>query len=134
VAVDAPIPGAETGGSEAGPDTLPDIAPDLVVDLMPDILTPRPDAGLDAGSCIQRFQANGYSLGMDASIAACSSCKDSGGNSLESTCKTMIDCLQPAWPCLTSGNCWRDCRNDAHADSVAESCVVTLTSAACSAH
>jgi hypothetical protein len=136
VPADAPNPGAETGGlesgPEAGPDASPDIAADLPVDLTPDT-SPRPEAGLDAGNCIQRFQADGYSLGTDASTAACGGCKDSGGNSLESTCKAMIACLQPLWPCSSAANCWRDCRNNAHADSVAEACVVSLTSAACGA-
>jgi hypothetical protein len=138
VPIDTPPVGPEAGGPEPrpepGPDAPPDIARDLTVDLTPDTTPPRPEAGLDAGNCIQRFQGNGYSLGRDASIAACSACKDTGGGSLESNCKKMIDCLQPLWPCAQDADCWVNCRNSAAGSSVLDSCVATLTSAACGTH
>ena len=133
--VDAPNVGTETGGPESGPepgpDAPPDIARDLPVDLTPDIPPPPHDTGVDAGNCVQRFKTNGYSLGTDASIAGCSSCKDSGGNSLEQKCIAMINCLQPLWPCSTSDMCWTNCGNAAGADGQAQGCVATLTTAAC---
>jgi hypothetical protein len=105
-----------------------------VVDLTPDTTPPRPEAGLDAGNCIQRFQANGYSVGTDASIAACSGCF-AGSNSKELQCKAMIDCLQPSWPsCAQGSGCWLNCRNTSGSDVVVENCVATLTSAACGTH
>jgi hypothetical protein len=90
-------------------------------------------ARADAGNCIQELQSSGYSVGTDASIAACSACKDNGGGSLESNCKKMIDCLQPLWPCAQDADCWVNCRNSAAGSSVLDSCVVNLTSAACGA-
>ncbi|HJX54641.1 MAG TPA: hypothetical protein VJ801_17880, partial [Polyangia bacterium] len=138
VPVDTPPVGPEAGGPEPrpepGPDAAPDIARDLTVDLTPDTTPPRPEAGLDAGNCIQRFQANGYSLGTDASIAACSGCF-AGSTSKEPQCKAMIDCLQPSWPsCARGSGCWLSCQNTTGSDAVVESCVATLTTAACGAH
>ena len=134
----ADTPRAEASGleprPEPGPDAPPDTPQDLAVDLTPDTSPPRPEAGLEAGNCIQRFKANGYSLGTDASIAACSACKTSGGDSLQKVCTAMIDCLIPVWPCSTSGSCWLDCSNAASADSVGQACVASLTTAACASH
>lgn len=122
--------GAETGGPEPGQDAAPDIARDLTPDLTPDISPPPPDTGGDASYCIQRFQANGYSLGTDASISACSSCRENG-ISYESQCKTWIGCLQSSWPCARGDYCWMDCQHAVNGDSVLETCVWNLASAAC---
>jgi hypothetical protein len=128
----APEASGPEPGPEPGPDAAPDIARDLVVDLTPD--TPRPEAGLDAGTCIQRFQASGYSLGTDAAIAACSGCIENS-TPKESQCKAMIDCIQPSWPSCTRGSpCWTNCQNTSGSDSVVETYVATLVSAACGTH
>ena len=121
-------------GPEPGPDGAPDLPRDLLVDLTPDTTPPRPEAGLDAGNCIQRFQENGYSLGRDASIAACSGCF-AGSTSKEPQCKAMIGCLQPSWPsCARGSGCWLNCQNTTGSDSAVENCVAILTSAACASH
>ena len=137
VVADAPLPGAETGkpesGPEPGPDALRDIAPDRAPDLTPDTSPPRPEAGLDAGNCIQRFQANGYSLGTDASTAACSGCIENLV-SKETQCRAMIDCMAPLWPsCAPASSCWTTCHNDTNSDSVVQDFVANLTRAACGA-
>ena len=125
--------GGPESGPEPGPDAPPDLARDLAPDLTPDISPPPPDTSVDASICLQRFQANGYSLGTDASISACSSCSENG-NSYESQCKTWIGCLQSSWPCARGDYCWMDCQNRVEGDAVLESCVWTLTSAACGSH
>jgi hypothetical protein len=137
VVADAPLPGAETGKPEPrpepGPDALPDIAPDRAADLTPDTSPPRPEAGLDAGNCVQRFEANGYSLGTDASTAACSGCFENL-ISREALCKAMIHCLAPSWSSCGQGtSCWTQCLNQSGSNSIVETCVVNLTRAACSA-
>ena len=129
-----PEAGKPEPAPEPGPDAALDTPQDLAVDLTPDLSPPRPEAGLDAGNCIQRFQAGGYSLGTDAAIAACSGCR-AGSNSKEPQCKAMIDCLQPLWAsCARGSGCWLNCQNTTGSDSVVESCVATLTSAACGTH
>jgi len=137
VVADAPLPGAETGKPESrpepGPDALPDLALDRAPDLTPDISPPRPEAGLDAGSCIEKFRTNGYSLGTDASPAACSSCMENM-ISREAPCKAMIDCVAPGWPaCARGTGCWTTCQNNSGSNSVVETCVANLTNAACGA-
>jgi hypothetical protein len=137
VVADAPLPGAETGKPESrpepGPDALPDIAPDRAADLTPDTSPPRPEAGPDAGSCIEKFRTNGYSLGTDASPAACSSCIENL-ISREALCKAMIDCVAPGWPaCARGTGCWTTCQNNSGSNSVVETCVANLTNAACGA-
>ena len=137
VVADAPLPGAETGKPESrpepGPDALPDLALDRAPDLTPDTLPPRPEAGLDAGNCIQRFQANGYSLGTDASTAACSGCMENLV-SKETQCRAMIDCMAPLWPsCAPASSCWTTCHNNTNSDSVVQDFVANLTRAACGA-
>lgn len=131
---DAPGPGIEVGRSDSGPapDAPADLPRDLPVDITPDTTPPGPDVTPDAGNCIQKIQANGYSVATDASVPSCSACKTSGGDSLEKTCTDMVDCLQPVWPCNSGDRCWLDCRNNAHADSVEEACVMSLTAAGCS--
>ena len=134
VAVDTPIPGPEAGGPEAAPDATPDIARDLAVDLTPDTSPPRPEVGLDAGNCIQRFKANGYSLGTDASTGACSGCMENL-ISKNQQCRDMIDCLALSWPsCARGSACWTKCQNDTGSDSVVEVYVANITSAACGSH
>jgi hypothetical protein len=130
----APEASGPEPGPEPGPDAPADLARDLVVDLTPDTAPPRPEAGLDAGTCIQRFQASGYSLGTDAAIAACSGCIENS-TPKESQCKAMIDCIQPSWPSCTRGSpCWTNCQNTSGSDSVVEAYVATLVSAACGTH
>ena len=137
VVADAPLPGAETGKPESkpepGPDALPDLALDRAPDLTPDTSPPRPEAGPDAGSCIEKFRTNGYSLGTDASPAACSSCIENL-ISREAPCKAMIDCVALGWPsCARGSTCWTTCQNNSGSNSVVETCVANLTRAACGA-
>jgi hypothetical protein len=47
----------------------------------------------------------------------------------------MIDCIQPSWPSCTRGSsCWTNCQNTSGSDSVVETCVANLVSAACGTH
>ena len=55
-------------------------------------------------------------------------CADNG-TSLETKCKTMIDCLDTNYPC--SGNCQTNCLNMVGGSGVLSTCVNALTSAAC---
>ncbi|HEX7596653.1 MAG TPA: hypothetical protein VF518_00470 [Polyangia bacterium] len=128
VPVDTVSPAPETG-PDLGRDTLPDITPDRTPDRLPDTST-------DAVGCILKFKENGYALTgagtTDAGVQACSNCKDNNVP-LETACKTMIDCLQLAWPCVESSSCWLACQNLATGGTVLNSCVATLTGKACAA-
>jgi hypothetical protein len=136
VPTDTPRVGPEAGGPEPGPeagrDAAPDAARDRAVDLTLDTAT-RSDAGIGTGSCIQTFQANGYSFTSASGVLACTDCKENA-TSQEAECKAMIDCLRPVWPCAQSASCWMNCRNQAGGDMVLDSCVANLTSKACAGH
>jgi len=86
------------------------------------------------GSCVQVFQANGYSFTSTSGVVACSGCF-AGEASKEPQCKAMIDCLQPSWPsCAQGSGCWLNCRNTTGSDLTVENCVANLTSKACAGH
>jgi hypothetical protein len=117
-------------GPEVGPEPGPDVSPDLPADLLPD----RPDTAFDGPTCIQSFKSNGYAVSSsDGGIKACSECKTSSGNSLETNCKGMIDCLVTSWVCNSrSASCWTNCRNNTPgADMVVDDCAAALVSKAC---
>lgn len=118
-------------GTEAGPPDSLDAPLDLPPDRAPDLA----DAAFDAPSCIQNFKSSGYSVTTsgDGGIKACSECKTSGGNSLETPCKGMVDCLVTSWVCNSrAASCWTNCRNTTpNADMVVDDCVAALVSKAC---
>jgi len=116
-------------------DTEPDITPDWAPDLIPDVLPSRLDTSAgDAMSCIQELRSNGYAVTVktDSAVLACSDCKENGA-ARESACKSMIDCLQAAWPCLPTAqytSCWNACLNTS-GDAVLGGCVATLVNESC---
>jgi hypothetical protein len=125
------VPGSDTGAADTKPDIVS--VPDLTPDLTPDTSLDRPDATTpDAPSCIQKLQSAGYAAKTDSGIQACSECKENGV-SKEAACKSMIDCLQPLWPCPHLASCWNECLNK-WGNSVLDGCVVALTNGACVAH
>jgi hypothetical protein len=128
VPVDTVSPAPETG-PDLGRDTLLDITPDRMPDRMPDVSP-------DTISCIQKFKDNGYAISgagtTDAAVQACSNCKENT-LSLEAPCKTMVDCLQLAWPCAEGATCWIDCQNKVTGGNVLIDCVKALTHQVCPA-
>ena len=120
---------------EARRDTEPDITPDWAPDLVPDVLPSRLDTSAgDAISCIQELRSNGYAVTVktDSAVLACSDCKENGA-SREAACKSMIDCLQAAWPCLPTAqytSCWNACLNTS-GDAVLGGCVTALVNESC---
>jgi hypothetical protein len=109
--------------------TPPDVTPDVTPDRQP------PDTGFDASTCIQAFKSNSYSVPVstDAGVNSCSGCKDRNGNSKESSCKGMIDCLVAAWVCKTgTASCWINCRNNTPGgDMDLDACVTELVNKSC---
>jgi hypothetical protein len=121
------------GNPDAGilePPPSPDAAPDKAA-----ISPPQPDAWIaPPTNCIQSFINNGYALSApaDGGVQACSACRGANGNSLETSCKTMVDCLAAVWVCKTTGACWLNCRNSTPGgDMPLDSCVTSLVSKAC---
>ena len=51
--------------------------------------------------------------------------------SLETKCRTMVDCLEQVWPCAHTGACWTTCLNAASGSAPLDSCVQAITTAAC---
>jgi hypothetical protein len=106
----------------------PDVGADAAEDSAPDTAMDKPDAG----NCLEQIIASSYAVGGQA----CSACKESSGqqNSLETQCKTMVDCLAAA-ACTnknSSNNCFLNCQNAVTGGNQVETgaCVAALMTAA----
>jgi hypothetical protein len=80
--------------------------------------------GAGQPNCISVIRAMGYAT----SSQTCAGCLDNG-TPLEVSCRAMLDCMEPSWPCLDG--CERDCRNRAMGSSVVQDCVDRMTKDAC---
>jgi hypothetical protein len=85
----------------------------------------RGGTGIIGANCVENVKLMGYAY---PPAMPCSACFEAS-TSLETKCRTMIDCLDANYPC--TGNCYTMCLNTAGGTGPLSSCVTGLVDAAC---